>query len=375
MFDWSKFVNLIKANVLNLFTPIIVLFILSRYTSNDDYAVFIGGYALVLVLTAIIDFGSRQVFMLSDDLFLQSSADALKTLIALGATIFFISFSLFNGYDRAVLLLSSLLWKDLLIPIYKFKQDLSRYNNLLFCSSIIVLCGAFLVVIYRDIIFIYLAFFISVLPAALFHRVQRGIYSIAGFIEFIKVSGSFAASNLLVGLSQNGAKILLLSVVNPTVLVGYEVVTKLANLGRYAINIIIEYLQVTKHSLSGKLLWYGGFLIQLIGSLIFMIIANLLEEYFQVNRSLIIFQTLIYFPLVLIGYYHKVLLVELNRTFLVLISVFTSTAAYLVCIVVIGTWNLFKLLSLSIVFEYSVFIITYFGILLIKKNDGLFNSR
>ena len=239
----------------------------------------------------------------------------MKTLIALGATIFFISFSLFNGYDRAVLLLSSLLWKDLLIPIYKFKQDLSRYNNLLFCSSIIVLCGAFLVVIYRDIIFIYLALFISVLPAALFHRVQGGTYSIAGFIQFIKVSGSFAASNLLVGLSQNGAKILLLSVVNPTVLVGYEVVTKLANLGRYAINIIIEYLQVTKHSLSEKLLWYVGFLIQLIGSLIFLIIANLLEEYFQVNRSLIIFQTLIYFPLVLIGYYHKVLLVELNRLF------------------------------------------------------------
>ena len=54
MFDWSKFVNLIKANVLNVFTPIIVLFILSRYTSK--MITFIGGYALILVLTAIIDF-------------------------------------------------------------------------------------------------------------------------------------------------------------------------------------------------------------------------------------------------------------------------------------------------------------------------------
>jgi hypothetical protein len=367
MFDSSKFIGLVKANILAILTPIIILFVLSKHTDKQDFAVFIGSYALVLVLVAIIDFGSRQVFMLSDDLFLQKSADGLKILLASVATIFYVLSTLFNSYDSVVLLLIGLLWKDVFLPIYKFKDDFKKYNLLLFWSSLIVVFGAALVIHYKDISFIYGSLAMSVLPAIAFGRLKGALFSMSGFKRFVKLSGNFAASNLLVGLSQNGSKVLLLSVATPSVLVGYEVVTKLANIGRYGINVIIDYLQVKKLSLSNSQIFGMAIVIQLIGSLIFIVALRFVEDYFEITGLNLLIQILIYLPLVLIGYYHKVLLIKAEQTRIVFYSVAVGTISFLTFIYITNDIDLPTLILASVSVEYIILLVTLIGIQIIGK--------
>lgn len=356
-----------NANLLTTITPILLVLILSKKLTANDYSEFIAMYALVMVLSVGSDLGSRQYFMYENNKSLEGTADSLKTFLAILFSISYAVYVIINDINPYSLFLIALIWRDTLLPLYKFKLDMIVYNRALSISSLFVVLSSISLYLLNDVSLVYTGIFLSQIPVVFCNRVRLKKLEKSNINYFLSRSGSYALAGIIIGVQQNGIKLIIYNSFSPSVLVAFEVVTKTINIGRYFINILVEYAQLIRARVSNISLLFLGLFLQFSAIISIWILRQPIETYFEISVNMFIIHSLIYLPLIYIGYLHKVFAVRKDLTIIVFLSVLTSTALYFLWLFTSKHISTLKLIWAATLYEYLVLGLTLLLIYYRKK--------